>query len=63
MKKRILSILLAVALLLSVGVVPARAADSCVSVKADAATTAEVVAATCWKFPWGTSSGIRTATR
>ena len=62
MKKRILSILLAVALLLSVGVVPARAADSCVSVKADAATTAEVVA-TCWKFPWGTSSGIRTATR
>ena len=53
MKKRILSILLAVALLLSVGVVPARAADSCVSVKADAATTAEVVAGDLLEIPLG----------
>ena len=53
MKKRILSILLAVALLLSVGVVPARAADSCVSVKADAATTAEVVAGNLLEIPLG----------
>ena len=53
MKKRILSILLAVALLVSVGVVPARAADSCVSVKADAATTAEVVAGDLLEIPLG----------
>ena len=47
MKKRILSILLAVTLLLSagtLGIIPALAADSCVSVKADAVTTGEVVA-------------------
>ena len=47
MKKRIVSILLAVTLLLSagtLGIIPALAADSCVSVKADAVTTGEVVA-------------------
>lgn len=47
MKKRILSILLAVTLLLSegtLGIIPALAADSCVSIKADAVTTGEVVA-------------------
>lgn len=47
MKKRILSILLAVTLLLSagtLGIIPALAADACVAVKADAVTTGEVVA-------------------
>lgn len=47
MRKRILSLLLALTLVLSAGVfgvIPALAADSCVSVKADAVTTGEVVA-------------------
>ena len=47
MRKRILSLLLALTLALSAGVfgvIPALAADSCVSVKADAVTTGEVVA-------------------
>lgn len=47
MRKRILSLLLALTLILSAGVfgvIPALAADSCVSVKADAVTTGEVVA-------------------
>ena len=47
MRKRILSLLLALTLALSAGVfgvIPALAADSCVSVKADAITTGEVVA-------------------
>ena len=46
MRKRILSLLLALTLVLSAGVfgvIPALAADSCVSVKADAVTTGEVV--------------------
>lgn len=47
MRKRILSLLLALTLVLSAGVfgvIPALAADSCVSVKANAVTTGEVVA-------------------
>lgn len=47
MRKRILSLLLALTLVLSagtLGIIPALAADSCVSVKADAVTTGEVVA-------------------
>ena len=47
MRKRILSLLLALTLAVSAGVfgvIPALAADSCVSVKADAVTTGEVVA-------------------
>lgn len=47
MRKRILSLLLALTLVLSAGVfgvIPALAANSCVSVKADAVTTGEVVA-------------------
>ena len=47
MRKRILSLLLALTLALSAGVfgvIPALAADSCVSVKANAVTTGEVVA-------------------
>lgn len=47
MRKRILSLLLALTLALSAGVfgvIPALAADSCVSVKADAVTTGEIVA-------------------
>ena len=47
MRKRILSLLLALTLALSAGVfgvIPALAADSCVSVKADAVTTGEGVA-------------------
>ncbi len=47
MRKRIVSLLLALTLALSAGVfgvIPALAADSCVSVKADAVTTGEVVA-------------------
>lgn len=47
MRKRILSLLLALTLALSAGVfgvIPALAAGSCVSVKADAVTTGEVVA-------------------
>lgn len=47
MRKRILSLLLALTLALSAGVfgvIPALAANSCVSVKADAVTTGEVVA-------------------
>lgn len=47
MRKRIVSLLLALTLVLSAGVfgvIPALAADSCVSVKADAVTTGEVVA-------------------
>lgn len=47
MRKRIVSLLLALTLVLSAavfGVIPALAADSCVSVKADAVTTSEGVA-------------------
>ncbi len=47
MRKRITSLLLALTLVLSAGifgVIPALATDSCVSVKADAVTTGEVVA-------------------
>ena len=47
MRKRILSLLLALTLVLSAGVfgvIPALAADSCVSVKANTVTTGEVVA-------------------
>ena len=49
MRKRILSLLLALTLALSAGVfgiIPALAADSCVSVKADAVTTGEAVSYT-----------------
>ena len=59
MKKRILSILLAVTLLLSagtLGIIPALAADSCVSVKADAVTTGEVVAGSLLEIKLGDSS-------
>ena len=53
MRKRILSLLLALTLALSAGVfgiIPALAADSCVSVKADAVTTGEVVAGSLLEF-------------
>ena len=54
MRKRILSLLLALTLALSAGVfgvIPALAADSCVSVKADAVTTGEVVAGSLLEIP------------